>query len=784
MGALVSVMLSALLDRLARALLRAPLLFVLAAALPTLGLAALGSSMPRDLSFTGLMDRNHPEVQRYLDTVERFALGGTLTLLLEGPEERLPRVLEELRPVLENNPSVRAVMTEAPIAWLLDYAAYWVPDDVFDRWLGLATRPDDLEGAARLADDFRSLEREAKRLQRENLRLIFVTLKSDALDLSVGGADVLGIERDAKAILAAHPDVTLELAGLPAIVTQDQVKTMGTVQRLTPLTLLLVLLLFRLIDRNVLRLISVALPMVLAIGAALGVTGWALGTLTVMETFFGIMVLGLGVDFALHLLVRLREERGRGHDFETALRRTLRGTGTGVVAGAITTVGAFFLVALAPDPAARHLGVSGGIGLLFCLALMLTLLPACWVLLEKHTRYRLPRRASNEVWLRAVHGLAQVSARYPRPVLAISLGIWVVALLGTPRFTFETNLEKVFNRQVPAVQATARLQEIAGLGSAPWFVAVPTLEEAYEVAERFARDPTFGHVDSATRYVRQDRHERAARLRAAADEIETQKTVLGALALLATDDEKAALERGSSLLDLLQKASALGPPELQALPPILRTQLLGPRNEVLIFAYAKTPSFDARDTAKQRIAARAIAPESTAMAALLEMMMGFDRPWLFPIFFAILFFVIGWLALDLRQARLVVLAMAPVVLAVGITFGVLCWAGVGFSLITALVIPLIIGLGVDDGIHVVHRLREDPDLGVDEATASVGRAILMTTATTCVSFSALMMTNHAGMESMGLVMLIGLPLCLLGSITTLPALAVVLGVARAPEDDG
>lgn len=776
-------MLSAFLDRLARALLRAPAFFVVAALVPALGLFVVGAGMPQDLSFTGLMDRSHPEVERYLDTVERLSLGGTLTLLLEGPEEQLPPALEALRPVLENNPSVRAVMTEAPIAWLLDYAAYWVPNDVFERWLGLATRPDDLEGAARLADDFRDLEQEAKRLQREGLRLVFLTLTSDALDLSVGGADVLGIERDARAVLAAHPEVTLALAGLPAIVTQDQVKTLGTVQRLTPLTLLLVLLLFRLIDRNLLRLVSVALPMVLAIGATLGLTGWILGSLTVMETFFGIMVLGLGVDFALHLLVRLREERARGHDFDTALRRTLRGTGTGVVAGAITTVGAFFLVALAPDPAAKHLGISGGIGLLLCLAMMLTLLPACWVLLEKRTRFRLPRRGQSQPWLALIHRLARVAALHPRPVLAVSLGVWVLALLGAPRFTFETNLEKVFNREVPAVQATARVQEIAGLGSAPWFVALPTLEEAYGVTARFEQDPMFGRIDSATRYVRQDRHERAARLRAAAGEIETQKTVLSALALLGTEDEKTALERGSALLDLLQKASALGPPELAALPPILRTQLLGPHDEVLVFAYVSSPSFDARDTEKQRLAARAIAPESTAMAALLEMMMGFDRPWLFPIFFAILFFVVGWLALDLREARLVLLAMAPVVLAVGITFGVLCWAGVGFSLITALVVPLIIGLGVDDGIHVVHRLREDPELSVDEATASVGRAILMTTATTCVSFSALMMTNHAGMESMGLVMLIGLPLCLLGSITTLPALAVWLGVARAPHDN-
>ena len=73
---------------------------------------------------------------------------------------------------------------------------------------------------------------------------------------------------------------------------------------------------------------------------------------------------------------------------------------------------------------------------------------------------------------------------------------------------------------------------------------------------------------------------------------------------------------------------------------------------------------------------------------------------------AIFAFVALVLWLDFRNLRLVFLASIPVVLGTATTLGILCWLGVAFNVMTTLVVPLILGLGVDDGIHVVHRIRE------------------------------------------------------------------------------
>ena len=90
-------------------------------------------------------------------------------------------------------------------------------------------------------------------------------------------------------------------------------------------------------------------------------------------------------------------------------------------------------------------------------------------------------------------------------------------------------------------------------------------------------------------------------------------------------------------------------------------------------------------------------------------------------------------------------------------------------------------MGVDDGLHVVHRMIEEPNLSAHEATLSVSRAITMTTLTTCSSFCVLLASNHPGMESMAWTLLIGLPICFVASATLIPALAVLLKIRSAPQ---
>ncbi len=755
------------LDAVACWAIRRPRRAVVWAAAPALALAALLPATPVDLTFTGVMNRGNEHIGRYFEMSEQYEFGGLLLVLLEGGEERLDEAVDRTIRAASALPSVAAARRPLPVDWLEEQAPWLVERALFDRWLALAERPGDVDNAAGFLAAALALRRSVAEVA--GARLVEIRMETDPLAEEIGGAAFFELEAAVEATLAGT-GVTAAFSGLPALSAGDQEQTLGAIRRLSPISLALVLLLFRIVERRASGLLAVAAALALSIGAALGAVGALTGKLTIMETFFGVTVFGLGIDFAVHLFVRQREELARGRSFESALRRTMSGAGRGVVAGCVTTAGAFLIAAAAPDPVALHLGLSGGLGLLFCLPLTLLILPSVWVLRER----RRSRGATAAAGLAApsapvrVPGLAAlVRWATDRPVgcLITCAALLLAALAGVPRLEVETRLERIMNRGVPAIETVDRIQEILGTNGAPWILAADSLEQSREFAQRLDGHPLFSRTTSLGTILPPDLDERAAAL----------ERVFGPAGAAAPEPAGTAAAGPWRLaVEALRRAAAAGPPGLDSLPAGLRDQFIAPTGEFLVYAYAVDSKADGALARSQRLAVQAIDPGASGLLAVVEGMMIGERPWIPWVAAAILCFVLLVLCADFRRPAPVVLALLPVIAAVPFTLGVLCWLGIPFNVMTWLVLPLIFGLGIDDGIHVVHRFLDDATERIRDAALSVGRAIALTTLTTTASFSVLLLTDHRGLETMAAVMLIGLPACLLASVTVLPAAGVLL----------
>jgi predicted RND superfamily exporter protein len=97
------------------------------------------------------------------------------------------------------------------------------------------------------------------------------------------------------------------------------------------------------------------------------------------------------------------------------------------------------------------------------------------------------------------------------------------------------------------------------------------------------------------------------------------------------------------------------------------------------------------------------------------------------------------------------------------TLGAMPLLGIDANLANFFAIPMLIGLGVDSAIHIIHRAREDP--------ARLGhtvRAVAFTALTTAVGFGALVFADHRGMRSLGAVMLAGSLCCMYAACVALP----------------
>lgn len=795
---------------------RAAVLFVL---IPTLGLAAAAPLAHLDLTFIGLMDRSHPEVSRYLRQSDALGFGGSLLVRLrseeipEKAESELAAASRDLQRALESRPEVAAVVDPQAGEWLLGRALWLVSVEDFDALTAeleqrlsapLGGRRSDEGGewasAETTVEDGGPWRASSALLSGRvpGERILQVMLREDPLTQEFGDDtydQLLPVVREA---VDGHA-IEFELSGLPAVAAQDQSRTLGIIRRLSPISLALVLFLVLIVDRRPRILFAVVGALLLAVGATLGLIGLLTGRLTLMETFFGVTVFGLGIDFAIHLLLRLRSERRAGRSVRRAVDRALSGTGRGVVAGAVTTAGAFLVLTWSPDPVATHLGLSGGLGLLFCLGLMVVLVSVAWSTAESgRGTPNAPRHA--ELPPSFVDRLAALprwiagdAVRRPRRHLAVAAALLVGAAAGMPRFAVEAHMEKVFNRDVPAVATVNEIRERFGLSGAPWILPAANLAEARRLADGLrGRSDAFASVASPSDLVPADVEESRRRSAVLEPLAEQARRLLAAtppplrLAAAQAVPGFESLPAQLRLLEVLVSGIERGPPEAGALaselPPALAFQFLGvgageSREQTaegpwLVHAYARESTFDAHAARRARLAAQEVHPEATGISALLEAVLLGPRPWIWRVGAAILGFVALVLIVDLRSLRDVGLALVPVCVASSATFGVLCWLPMNFNVMTLVVVPLLVGLGVDDGIHVVHRMREGLETP-DQATAAVGAAILMTTATTCASFAVLLFTDHPGLESMALVMLVGLPLCFLASVSTLPAVAAL-----------
>ena len=529
--------------------------------------------VPVDLSFAGVMDRSNPEVARYFVASERFGLGGIVPVLLEGPEDRLDDAMLDLQLALDGLDAVREVLLPPPRDWLMTHSPYLVDRAVFDDWIALAEGPPDADASRAMVATLETLaDRRAPRAP-PGERLITIVMSRDTFELALDADFFPSIRRVVQETVEPL-GVTPRFSGMPAIVTQEREATLERLRWLGPASLVLVLAILLFVERRILMLASITWPMLLSVGCTLALVGAVTGRLTLMESVFGVLVFGLGIDIAIHLLMRMREERAADQGFETSLHRAMIGTGRGVVAGAATTAGAFFILVLSPDPVFRRLGFAGGVGLMLCLIFLMTALPPQWRAIER--RKASPKRKPGlpaTAWLRHVASLCR---RAPVATLAVFAAIVALSGWALRDVHYETNLERVFSRDIDAVDTAQRIHALFDIDPSPWLVTADDLDQARSLTAAFEADPTFDRVESLSALLLPDADERRATLARIAPEL-TRRVRERELAAMELEGPAATAARDAiAPLTLLLVADTLGPPELVGLPDTLRARLSAP----------------------------------------------------------------------------------------------------------------------------------------------------------------------------------------------------------------
>src|SRR5260370_24015622 len=136
---------------------------------------------------------------------------------------------------------------------------------------------------------------------------------------------------------------------------------------------------------------------------------------------------------------------------------------------------------------------------------------------------------------------------------------------------------------------------------------------------------------------------------------------------------------------------------------------------------------------------------------------------------------------DFRTLRHTLIALTPLVLGVILSLGLMGLFGVPLNPANMIAFPLLLGVGVDNGVHVLHDYLLRRAEGQSTISYPIGRGVLVKALTTMIGFGTLMISSERGLASLGFILTLGVGCCMLGALVFLPAVLGRLGMPRREE---
>ena len=660
-----------------------------------------------------------------------------------------------------------------------------------------------------------------RRSGRRQILLVEIAL---AFDRFRPGKQAIGAVRGIAAAMPAElrEGVSVRLTGRPALRHDELQSVRAGMELAGALSFTLVVLLLLLCFRSIRLSVAALLTLVIGLVWTAAFAAATVRVLNLISVAFAVLFIGLCVDFGIHYGLRWCEAARRGLDRGAANALAASSVGPGLALAALAA-GIGFLAFLPTDfQGLAELGFIAGAGMAIGFFATMTLLPAFIAVLD--ARPDGPGgggRGFSETVARLIEGRA-------RSVVIAAGAVLVAAAAVSPlvRFDFDplrlkdpesesvrTVMELVANGDGDAYAlvhlaasleaadaAAARLRTVPEVESARTLSSfVPKdqddkLDIVEEVAElvgpAFAADRAPPPARAETLGALQGLKEKLDALAASGrgEEARSAKRLADALARLIDADPSP--ERLAGLSDRLLRNLPMAAGRLRevlsaervdsgAIPAALRDRWVAADGRAKVEIHARAPIHEDRGALRRFVEAvrseapQAIGPPITVLEAGNTVVAAFLQATATAILAIALL-----LAVTLRSLRSVVIGFLPLVLAASITMAAMVATGLSFNHANVIVLPLLFGLGVANGIHLLARERRE-GAASPAIRSSTPRAVLFSALTTAASFASLGISHHPGTASMGVLLTVALVSLLACSLTVLPGLMLAWPIRKS-----
>ena len=686
---------------------------------------------------------------------------------------------------------------------------------------------------------------------------------------------------------ARHPEVQIGLTGIPVLEHDEMQQSQNDMIHASAISFvgcgLLLLVGFRGFRHPILALLTLSVAMCWAFGYTTAVVGH----LNILSVSFAAILIGLGIDFAIHYLARYLQLRHEGTDLKPALLETSTKVGTGIVAAAVTTSLAFLCASMTSFLGVAELGIIAGGGILLCAAATFVVLPALVKLADRNVEpQQLPTPFQGNV-------IRILTSRFPVAVILCS--VLVIGLVTQKAFIIKDNAVtwnieydyNLLNLQADNLESVEIQKRVFREAQDSLLFAVSvadTAEEARELRQRFGSLPTVHHVEELasrlpaspadeTKLMVQGFHAELSRIQPVPEgfdgfvDPEVIGTDIDDLYLMLRTISNPVAERANRAINefldgferlslqrqvafiheyqirmatalyhqfqALEEASDPDPVTLADLPDALTSRFVSSEGKWLLQIFPKKQIWEIGPLTQFVDDVRSVDPEATgtplqnyeasrqimdsyqeaAVYALIvicvvllmdllsrrHLLVSVLLPavivgtaamalhlrdtsvetWILLVSYVALAVVVT-VILDYRGLRDTLLAVSPPLAGGAMMFGILAMLNVPLNPANLIVLPLVLGIGVDDGVHVIHDFRSQRRRYC--MSSSTINAIVLTSLTSMIGFGSMMLAAHRGLYSLGLVLVIGVGSCLFVSLVPLPAILNLIARRDGKQD--
>ena len=604
--------------------------------------------------------------------------------------------------------------------------------------------------------------------------------------------------------------------------------------------LILLILSFRMWIAPLFAILNLAVGLIWAIGLA----AILVKSLNIMTSMVAVILIGLGIDFSIHIIAIFSESRSVGKPIDTAIEETFLKSGKGILTGGLTTCAAFFALIISSSRGMREVGLVSSTGLLAILIVTFLFLPSLLVLRERRLEKKIAggkiktKPVYKDISFKSFGAKSKwLSQRYITTIIG-AVVVTILLLISAFGISFDHNYMNMEPKGLTSITLQDTILDKFDLSMDYALILIDSVEESREMADKVKNIKSVAIVDDISMYlpsleeqqkripiiqeinqsistaILKDKLTEAEfdQLLSELDRLEMNIMEIQDMAYIGGQDKVdrkcseivgdpdnpqsnsiisdfiICLENnrpeGIKGLEEFQKYAApyfkesvlrMTTPtniELDDLPPSIldryanldRTQFLltvfpsGNIWQNANYLYRFTDDLDR------------ISEKATGMPPIMRELIrviGKDgrNAALLTI---IVVFLLLWL--DFGGIKYSIIAMIPLVAGFIWMIGLMKLIGMQLTIVNVMGLPMIIGIGIDYGVHIVHRWRIEGSNKVNKIFASTGKAILLSAITTMLAFGSLIFSIWRGFGSLGAAMFIGVGACFLSTVIILPGI--------------